>query len=296
MSDEEQRAAEAAPEAATAPDIARFTDYRAFIRARYTWLKATQRGFSYRSFARRAGFASGSFLKLVADGQRNLSPDSIERVARGLGLSRKEAETFEAMVLFGQASSATARSRQYERLARLVDHDPIARLERAHYEAYSSWYPFVIRELAARPDFREDSEWIARHLCPRVRPAAVRRALDQLQRLGLLERDASGRLRPATRTLSTGPDVASLSVINFHKRMLELASGALDRLPRERRNVTSVTVTLNRAQYARVVELLSELRREVLRIEAEPDGSPDPTDLPEVHQLQLTLFPVTQEP
>jgi uncharacterized protein (TIGR02147 family) len=288
------RAPEETPEP---PEIAHFTDYRAFIRARYAFLKATRPGFSYRSFARRAGFSSGSFLKLVADGQRNLSQDSIDRVAKGLGLDRREAEVFEALVLFGQVSTAAARSRQYDRLAKLVDHDPLAQLERAHYEAYSSWYPFVIRELAGRPDFQEDPEWIGRRLCPRVRPAAVKRAVEQLQRLGLLARDDEGRLRPSTRTLSTGAEVSSLSVVNFHKRMLELATGALDRLPRDRRNVTGVTVTLNPKQYARVVELISELRREILRIEAESPNPPHPADGPfEVHQVQLTLFPVTQEP
>lgn len=65
------------------PVVTRFTDYRAYLRAMIAWSKEHRRGFSYRSFAKKAGFSSPSFLKLVADGQRRLSPESVERVALG---------------------------------------------------------------------------------------------------------------------------------------------------------------------------------------------------------------------
>lgn len=279
-----------ATEDSARPLIARYTDFRAYLRDMYTFLKATRPGFSYRSFARRAGFSSGSFLKLVADGQRNLSDDSVLRVARGLGLDREETEILEALVAFGQADSDAVRDRAYQRLARLVERDPVARVSGDHYAAYSRWYPWILRELAAQPDFCEDPVWLGKRLRPRVRPAAVQRALALLEQLGLLVRDADGRLQPSERTLSTGPELRSLAVRNYHRRMLELAIDAIDKVPRDERNITSVTVTLDARRYQRVLALLSALRAEVLA--AERDGG-----LPEqgqVHQLTLALVPMTQ--
>lgn len=56
-----------------------YLDYRAFLADLYTAKKA--RGFSYRSFSRRAGLSSPNYLKLVIDGQRNLSAKMAERFA-----------------------------------------------------------------------------------------------------------------------------------------------------------------------------------------------------------------------
>ena len=293
MTDATPHTPDATPER---PVIARYTDFRAYLRDMYAHLKATRPGFSYRSFAKRAGFASGSFLKLVADGLRNLSDDSVLRVAKGLGLDREEGEVFEALVAFGQAETDPVRDRHYQRFARLVERDPVARLSGDHYAAYSRWYPWVLRELAALDDFVEDPSWLGQRMRPRVKPASISRALEQLLQLGLLVRDAKGRLRPAERTLSTGAEVRSLAVRNFHRRMLELAIESLDKIPKEERNITSVTVTLDPRRYQRVLELLSKLRQEVLAAEREA-LPPDPTGPApvQVYQLTLSLIPMTQE-
>ncbi len=49
-----------------------YTDYRAFLHDAYTHAKATNPAFSYRYFAKKAGFSSPNFLKLVIDGVYNL--------------------------------------------------------------------------------------------------------------------------------------------------------------------------------------------------------------------------------
>jgi len=145
---------EAAP--AERPVITRYTDYRAYLRAMIAWLKVNKRGFSYRSFAARAGFSSPSFLKLVSDGLRNLSAESVERVATGLGLDRRESEAFEALVELGQAGSDARRNKAYGRLAKLAQRDPVKRLVSNQFEACSTWYTFVLRELATMPGFTDD--------------------------------------------------------------------------------------------------------------------------------------------
>ncbi len=274
------------------PIIAQYTDYRAYLRAMIAHLKVARRGFSYRSFALKAGFASPSFLKLVAEGQRNLSNDSVERVAQGLGLDRRELEAFEALVELAQAGSDAKKNRAYAKVAKMAQRDPVRRLETDQLEAYSSWFVFVLRELAGLPDFCEDPEWLASRLRFKVRPEEVKRGLDVLERLELLVRDEDGRLQPKERNLTSGPEVRTLAVRNFHRGMLERAIQSLDLVPVPQRNITGVTVSLNRRQYARVVELVQTLRAEVLAVAeaTEPDDEP-----PQVHQLTFALVPLTQE-
>ena len=68
-------------------------------------------GFSYRSFARAAGFSSPNYLKLVIDGQRNLTAEMAARFAQACGLLGSAADYFCTLVAFNQARSAPEQDR-----------------------------------------------------------------------------------------------------------------------------------------------------------------------------------------
>ena len=273
------------------PDIRRYTDYRSFLCALIPYLKATDPVFSYRTFSRRAGFSSPNYLKLVAEGQRNLAPVSIDKFARGLGLDRRERRVFRLMVLLESARTDRERNDHYLGLLELVTDDPVARMRSQQFEVYRDWYPLVIRELATLPDFRPDPQWIAQRLRPRVTVAQARRALALLFELGLLIEDDDGAVHLGERRLSTGAHVSSLAVRNYHRAHLDLAAEALDGVPQEERNVTSVTIKLSPNAYGEAVEAIGELRRRLLEL-ADNDQLDD--DDAEVHQVLLSLFPVSQ--
>ena len=60
-----------------------FADYRRYLAAYYDYAKAEQYGFSFRVFSRRAGIRSSNYLRLVIDGERNLT-----RAATVLGVAQ----------------------------------------------------------------------------------------------------------------------------------------------------------------------------------------------------------------
>jgi uncharacterized protein (TIGR02147 family) len=279
-----------------------FTDHCAYLRAMIAYLKRTQKQFSYRYFSRIAGYASPNFLKLVAEGQRQLSPDSIQRFADALGLDERERDQFEALVRLGQATNDAERNRFYGKLRRTADASPPAlRLERAQYEVYSLWYAIPMRDLIAEPDFQEDPEWIARRMHPRIKASEAQRALSLLEQTGLVSRDASGRLVRGQAKIATAPKVRSLAVRNYHRAMLAHAAQALDGLPVESRDITSLTVAMSRGRYEAVCARVAAFREELLDfIEDSPDQSgadaPDhdaPVDR-EIFALGFQIVPVTQ--
>lgn len=272
-----------------------FDDYRAYLRAMITYLKSTRPQFSYRYFSRMAGFSSPNFLKLVAEGKRNMSTRSIAKFARGLGLDAQESEAFETLVQLGQAQSDEERNRHYQRLRRHARrHTSAARLEEAQYRVYSLWYTLPIRELLLHPDFEEDPAWIGKRLSPEVKPTEVRRALELLEEVGLAVRDEQGRLRPANTKISTGPRVRSLAVRNFHRSMLDLASRALDGAPKDQRDVTALTLTLTPKQFELVRARIAQFRRELLDIiDEDLRAEPELGERREVYQVGFQVFPLT---
>lgn len=79
-----------------------FTDYRAFMKAFYETKKKGPGTFSYRRFSKLAQNASPNFVKLVVDGQRNLTVQNIYLFSMAMSLLPREQEYFEAMVHFSQ--------------------------------------------------------------------------------------------------------------------------------------------------------------------------------------------------
>jgi uncharacterized protein (TIGR02147 family) len=273
---------------AARPSIFGFIDYRAYLRALVAAEKSARTSFSFRYIAQKAGLRSASFLKLVIEGQRNLGPDTIERFAVAFGLSAEEHDFFAHLVGFNQASTAAEANRHFERInasrrfreARLIDGQM--------FEYLSCWYYPAIREMAGRADFRDDPEWIANELHPKISPTQARAALKLLFDLGLLLRSVEGAITRGEPALDTGHEVRSRAVVNYHRQMLERASDALETVPGARRDLMALTVCVR-------AETVTDLKRRIHAFRealvARCDDDRDPTA---VYQINVQLFPLTR--
>lgn len=66
-----------------------FLDYRSFIRSWFALNKQGSKIFSHRYFAKRAGFKTSSFVKMVIDGKRSLTVESAARCAKAMRLGKR---------------------------------------------------------------------------------------------------------------------------------------------------------------------------------------------------------------
>lgn len=270
------------------PSVFHYMDYRQFLRDAYQAFKSTSAKFSYRYFAQKAGVGSPSFLKLVMEGQRNLSPKTALRFAAAFKLNKQETRFFVTLVAMNQAKTTQDRAHYYEELSRIPKYRETKLLERSQYDYYERWYCIPIRELVARADFQEDPAWIAAQLRPPITRTQAQEAMSLLLALGLVTRDESGRLRQASSLVSTPPELTSLAVRSFHREMLHRAASALDAIPLEEREVGGVTVRLTAAQMRLLVARMAEIRREVLQLDGIGEGAEA------VYHFAYQLFPVSQ--
>jgi uncharacterized protein (TIGR02147 family) len=271
------------------PDVFAHDDYRAFLRAYYAHKKALGRGFSLRVFSRQAGLTSSNYLKLVMDGDRNLSAEMAERFAAACELTGPSAEYFVALVALGQAKSHGERERAYRQLKAFKRFRKVHPLD-AVYEAYHAhWYIPAIRELAARHDFRPDPKWIAATLMPSITTRQATQALAVLQKLGLLIEDDSGTLRQAHALVQTPDRPLGHHVVRFHRAMMERAAEAIDLVPREQREIASLTLCLSAARMRELKAHLARVREEILH-----EYTADAT-AKRVVQVNLQMFPLSIE-
>jgi uncharacterized protein (TIGR02147 family) len=251
--------------------VYRYLDYRAFLRDAYRDRKQHQRGFSYRWFSRRAGLSSPNFLKLVI---------------AAFDLNVTETAFFCDLVAFNQARSPAEKNEYYERIRASRRHREVRALDHHEFDYFSRWYYPAVRELVACKGFRDDPAWIARRLVPPITPAQARHALELLTKLGLLRRDADGTLRQGEMLVSTGPEVRSLAVGNFHRQMMERAAASIELVAREERDISGLTVALSDEACHRFKQRIVELRAELLQLSAAE------TEATRVVQLNFQLFPL----
>ena len=270
------------------PSLFDYLDYRAFLRDYYAEKKRT-RGFSFRAFSKRAGLGSPNYLKLVMDGERNLTEAMAERFAAALGLSGEPAEYFVEVVRFTQAKGSRARGEHYTKLVSFRRYREIRPLAAADAAYHSTWYLPAVRELAARKDFKPKPEWIAKTLWPNITAAEAAQALELLLELKLLVKHGR-RIVQGDAVVSTGPEARSVNVASYHRTMLARAADAIDQVPAPQRDISSLTMCLGPEGLALFKERIQRFRRELLELatlEADPK---------QVVQLNFQLFPLTHAP
>src|SRR6185312_8853544 len=78
------------------PKLGAFTDYRQYLKEFYEFkreqTKGSLRPYNYGTFAASADIKSPNYLKLIIDGQRNLSSEMARKFAKALALGREETE------------------------------------------------------------------------------------------------------------------------------------------------------------------------------------------------------------
>lgn len=268
--------------------IFEYQDYRQFLRDFYSAQKAKSRAFSHRSFCKRAGLSSSNYLSLVMKGERDLSSEMAPRFAKACGLAKREADFFCDLVAYGQAKTTDEKQRWHERLARFRKFREAHRLVGEQTAYHANWYMPALRELATLAAFREDPQWIAAALEPPISERQASEALDTLQKLGLLLRDAGGKLRQAQALVTTGPGPLGHQIFVYHHGMLDLAKRALDHLPREQRDISSLTLCVAESTLPILKERVREFRRELLQL-AELEANPE-----RVVQLNFQMFPLSR--
>lgn len=271
------------------PSVFTYLDYRTFLHDMFLYKKETMSSFSYRYFSKLAGFSSPNFLQLVVKGTRNLTITSIAQVAKGFKLKKPEREFFEILVFMNQASDHAEKDRYYRKLISLKAQGSLKKLETAQYEYFSKWYFPVLRELVCFGDKMQTPEQLAGRLIPGVTVKEVETALARLTDLGLIRKNDAGAFEQSDRIITTGPEVKSLLIANFHREMIAKGEQSINRFPANERDITALTFSIKQSKILELKQKIAEFRQELLKEFAGDE------DADQVMQVNIQAFPLTQK-
>jgi uncharacterized protein (TIGR02147 family) len=268
------------------PNIFDYRDYRRYLADLFEVKKAQSKSFSYRAFSLRAGLSSPSYLKMVQEGQRNLTAKTIEQFAKGLALKKREKRFFEALVEFNQCQDPLKKSLLFQSILKLSSIRDSKDLSEEQYEFLANWQNIALYVLIGTDNFQGEIEWIAKRLD--LTQAQVQRALKLLESLDMIERDAQRGWRQACGAVSTKDEIRNSAVIQFHHDMIQRSLEALRSTQPKDREFNSATVSVSKENLKELQTLIRDFRKKVNEI----TSSYTYTD--EVYQLNIHLFPITK--
>lgn len=268
------------------PSVYQYTDYRQFLGDAYKERRAANSYFSYRFIAQRAGFSSPGFFANVLKGKKDISLKLAMNLADLFKLNAKEKQYFELLVLFTKAQDPGEKQEYLRRLLTLRG-SQVRKTAPEQWEFYEHWQTTAVREALALKPFQGDFRELAARIWPSITEREAKRAMDLLQRLGMVQRNARGVFERTDQVISVGDDIGKTIIEGFQIQTMELARKALEKLPSQQRNFSTLTLSVSRETYDAILDELRSFRRKVLEM-ARQSENPD-----RILQMNFHAFPMS---
>lgn len=217
-----------------------------------------------------------------------MTEESLPTFMKGLKLNKQEQEFFRNLVFFNQAKNHDQKDFHYQRLIQSRKFNQLKPIDKDHYEYCSNWYHPVVRELVVSKKFDGTPEWIVGRINPQITAVQAEKSIELLERLGFIEKVGEGKWRQSSPLISTGPEVASLALLNYHLNLLDLTKNQLASIPAEKRDVSALTLGITEEHLPNLKKMIQEFRKEVLKyvsLDTHPDA---------VIQLNIQMYPLTR--
>ncbi len=265
-----------------------YLDYRLFLRDLYETRRAVDPRFSCRYIAQKVGFRSASYFTQVIKGRVGMTTDMALRFAAFLRLDPKESDYLELLVLHQRSKTVKERRRYLEKLGAFRE-SKAQLVPPEHFEFFEKWHHTAIRELLYIRPFDGDHKALGKLLHPPLPATKVKESIELLLRLGMARRDGKRVVRTDGRSTTTGEAVQAVQIDQFHASTLQLGMRAIEGTPRDRRALSSFTMTLSPEGRKKVEAEIVEFRRRIQAIAHADSGETA------VHHLGIQLFPMTRE-
>lgn len=282
----------------TRPDLSIYTDFRQYLKDFYEYKvqqhKDSFSSYTYKTFSAAADIKSPNYLKLIIEGERNLSAPTIKKFARALALDKQETEEFTLLVEYGQATDPLEKNRHLRRLSefRMKKRVRSGEMRAEALENSPNWAAWVLYAMADQKnvDFAIDS--LRERLQGLIKEDQLRKALEQLFRNGSLVRDeATGEVRKGVVAAPSQDEIPPELIRKLQAELIYLGMESLLYGKPQDREFGSLTVCLTEAEFEKLKFELRHLRKRILKdtLVAREREKGD-----RVFQLNIQLFPITK--
>jgi len=265
---------------------------RDFLRKLHGDTKKELGQYSYRQMAEDLGFSATNVIHLYAQGKRGIGEQAGKQIADSLTLRKEQRQYFLKLCKMSQNLSQEDFANTFGEALEIRSSLITDKLDQNHLRYYSHWSNIVIREMVRLPKFKADPKWISQKLWPRVSVKEAQDALNLLEELGFIHKNPENdRWEQQTPTLSTGAEVASLSVSKYHHASIPQGLQSIVEVDQQKRYISALTLCIDEEQFELIKQKIEAFQQQLLELESSSDfGDPD-----RVVQLNMQLFQNTTD-
>lgn len=264
-----------------------YLDYRDLLKDFFEERKA-QSSFTYKMMSEILGMDT-SYVFRILQQEEHLPARCQSRAIEMLGLTGRAAEFFVLLIAYARERNVKSKKDILEKALALRD---VSRRELLDAEIayYQEWWVAPLRSLLEVVGGRAVPKELASRMSPPVSEEDIAKALQLLERLGFVKKVSSERLALAEPHVTTGTTGAKVKAVHKYQRtVLDLASQSLERFPKDHRDISTLTVAVDRAAHEEIRRHLRECRRQI-QMCVESVKQPD-----QVMQIAMAYFPLTTE-
>lgn len=243
------------------PSIFDYLDYRDYLRDWFAERKSAAPWYSYKLFGDGVGLDQSQVYRILQK-QLHVSATARPRFLVYLELTGAAAEYFEVMADMDRSRKESERRRLFAVLQTMRGSQS-STLADSQYGLYEEWYIPVVRALLGILEISDQYDFLARSVNPPIRVEEARHAVEVLRRLRLVSRDRQGIWRLNGKSLSTGSWYDSATVRRYQAQTFRLVEEAVERLPKELRDVNVVNMAVDASAFQDCVAILAEARRQM---------------------------------
>lgn len=268
------------------PDVLDYLEYREFLKDWFVESKKDNRFTSYRYLGQKTG-VDPAWLVRVFQKEGHLNEEALPAFIRLCGFDDRRAEYFRILYRFCKTKAKSSLSELYCRLMELREMEARV-LTSPEFMYFGNWACTALRALIGISENTSDLHAVANHLNPPISQNDARNALEVLKQLKLIEKDGHGGWNITQQIVTTGGEVKSSAVRDFHRRTLELAQESLDRHPITERDVSSIVFTVDQADIPEFKQRIEDFRRGLLQFAKKSEHAN------RVYALNVSMFPLSE--
>jgi uncharacterized protein (TIGR02147 family) len=255
--------------------------------------KTGSRKYNYATFSAAADIKSPNYLRMVINGERNLSEDMIQNFAKALRLNREDQEEFSWLVKYGQESDPMVRNQNLKSLfeIRFNKKNQQGEISQRGLMVAKGWLPMVIHQMADLDGTNlNDPAEIQKNLRFVQKEKDIRLSIDNLVEAGVFSRDEDGKVKKCKDTLDDPNEVHFDLVKKVQSEFIYLGLESLFKDASFEREFGGATLNLTFEEFEKLKFELRKIRKSwhkdtsARRSESKGDA---------IYQLNIQLFPLT---
>lgn len=238
-----------------------------YITALYESKKTINPKYSLRAFCRDLGVSPGRMVNFIK-GRDYPSPEMIKRISLGLKLTSDQMEQLQSLL---NEEKYLRRGNRFSK-----------RLTQEEFRFISDWKTWSVLTLFQSHDFSPSLKYFCQKLF--LSPKDVENSLAKLEEVGLIKKLGTF-YKLLIKNVTTTSDIPSEDIRRVHKEFINLSLDSLDKIPVTERDITGITMCIDKGQLPELKQALAEFRAKFCqKAEASPSN--------DIYQLNIQFFPV----